>query len=187
MAALLRFAGPASLTESLELNQELYQLDLSQIRFPKWLRKTASWEKAPSALRWNTRHFQVHSQSLLNNAWNAKSHWKYHSTGRPPQAVRVVSPIAACREVKSQVVELRFPPHNQYYIYCQLSGFHLPFTSLHVYGTYLSPFFSPLDQIQSLLLWGQSVSCCERGNDQGGQSECKERWLRVYQSAFLQE
>lgn len=29
MSALLRFAGPASLTESLELNQELYQLDLS--------------------------------------------------------------------------------------------------------------------------------------------------------------
>lgn len=42
MSALLRFAGPASFTESLELNQELYQLDLSQIRFPKWLRKTAS-------------------------------------------------------------------------------------------------------------------------------------------------
>lgn len=39
MSALLRFAGPASLTESLELNQELYQLDLSQIRFPKWLGK----------------------------------------------------------------------------------------------------------------------------------------------------
>lgn len=29
MSALLRFAGPASLTESLGLDQELYQLDFS--------------------------------------------------------------------------------------------------------------------------------------------------------------
>lgn len=67
MAALLQFAGPASLTESLELNQELYQLDLSQIRFPKWLRKTASWEKAPSECRviWekNINGLLIHSGS----------------------------------------------------------------------------------------------------------------------------
>lgn len=149
---------------------------------------------------WLLRGVQVHSQRLLNDAWNAKSHWRYHSTGRPPQAGRLVSPTAARREAKSPAADLRlelscFLKPNPYSAVftgpsvsstCPLP----PCICAHslqscTYATHLCSSFSCASESGAtraacFLLWG-------RKRTEGTASARRKCWLTVYQAAFLQE